>query len=144
MSNTKQLVESIYPAFTRGNLQYVVDLCSEDIVWTGYFGWTELPFMGDFKGKAGVLAFFNSFRLVCKVVTYEWNEFVVDGDLAVVLGLAELQVKSTSKTFVHPWCHVYTFKDGKIERFRGFTGNPSGMALAFNLISESTSPSLAV
>jgi uncharacterized protein len=129
MSTSKIIIEDTYKAFSRGDLQYIVDACAEDVTWS-YYGFPGLPMIGDFQGKSGVKKFFESFRLF-KTLDYMWNEFIVDGDTAVVLGSGNVQVKLTGKTFNHNWCHVYTLKDGKINTFRGFTSNPHGMATAF-------------
>ena len=131
MSSTKQIIEDTYQAFSRGDLEYIVDACAADVVWS-YYGFSGLPVIGDFKGKPGVKQFFESLRFTMKPLNFKWNEFILDGDSAVVLGSAKVQVLSTGKTFDHNWCHVYTFKEGKIATFRGFTSNPYGMANAFS------------
>jgi uncharacterized protein len=132
MSTNKIIIEDTYKAFSRGDLQYIVEACSEDVVWS-YYGFPGLPVIGDFQGKTGVKQFFESFRLF-KTLNYLWNEFIIDGASAVVLGSGKVQVQATGKTFDHNWCHVYTLKEGKIATFRGFTSNPYGMAIAFNAL----------
>jgi uncharacterized protein len=129
MSTNKVIIEDTYRAFSRGDLQYIVSACNDDVRWS-YYGFPGLPVVGVFQGKTGVNQFFESFRLF-KTLDYMWNEFIVDGDAAVVLGSGKVQVKLTGKTFDHNWCHVYTLKEGKIATFRGFTSNPYGMASAF-------------
>ncbi|MDJ0569203.1 MAG: nuclear transport factor 2 family protein [Pleurocapsa sp. MO_192.B19] len=133
INNNKKLVEDTYKAFSRGELQYIVDVCADEVSWS-YYGFPRLPFVGDFQGKAGVKHFFESLRHTIKTRDYEWNEFVIDGDQAVVLGSGKVEVKSTGKEFEHNWCHVYNLKNGRIVTFRGFTSNPHGMAFAFNVL----------
>ncbi|HEY5140618.1 MAG TPA: nuclear transport factor 2 family protein, partial [Methylococcales bacterium] len=127
MSMTKRIIEDTYKAFSQGDLQYIVDACAEDVVWS-YYGFPGLPLIGDFQGKTGVKQFFESLRLTIKPLDHKWNEFIIDGDSTVVLGSAKVAVQSTGKTFDHNWCHIYTLKEGKIATFRGFTSNPYGMA----------------
>jgi ketosteroid isomerase-like protein len=133
MSNNKRIIEDTYKAFSRGDLQYIVDACAEDVVWS-YYGFPGLPLIGNFKGKPGVKQFFESLRLTSKPLDHKWNEFIIDGDSAVVIGTAKVQIQSTGKAFDHTWCHVYTLKEGKIATFRGFISNPYGMAIAFNAL----------
>jgi ketosteroid isomerase-like protein len=105
----------------------------EDVPWS-YYGFPGLPIIENFQGKNGVKQFFESLRLTIKPLDYMWNEFIIDGDSAVVLGSAKVQVQSTGKTFNHNWCHVYTLKEGKIANLQGFSSNPYGMAIAFNAL----------
>jgi uncharacterized protein len=129
MSTNKIIIEDTYKAFSRGDLQYIVDACAENVTWS-YYGLPRVPVTGDFQGKNGVKQFFDSFRLF-KTLDYMCHEFIVDGDAAVVLGSGKVLVKLTQNTFDHNWCHVYTLNDGMIIAFRGFTSNPQGMASAF-------------
>jgi ketosteroid isomerase-like protein len=103
------------------------------VVWS-YHGFPGLPFIGNFNKKPSVRQFFESLRLTIKPLDFKWNEFIIDGDSAVVLGSAKIQVQSTGKIFEHNWCHIYTLKEGKIATLRGFTSNPYGMAIAFNAL----------
>jgi uncharacterized protein len=130
MNTNKIIIEDTYKAFSRGDRQYIVDACVEDVIWR-YYGIPGVPLIGDFQGKAGVKQFFDSLRLTIKTLNHIRNEFIIDGDSVVVLGSAIVHVKTTGKTFEHNWCHVYTIEDGKIAIFRGFTSNPDGMAKAF-------------
>jgi ketosteroid isomerase-like protein len=34
MSNNKRIIEDTYKAFIRGDLQYIVDACAEDVPWS--------------------------------------------------------------------------------------------------------------
>jgi ketosteroid isomerase-like protein len=130
MSTNKVIIEDIFRAFSRGDLQYIVSTCAEDVTWS-YYGFPGLPILGDFQGKNGVKDFFESLRFTIKALNHICNKFIVDGDSIVVLGSASVLVKTTGKIFDHNWCHIYTLKEGKIATFRGFTSNPYGMASAF-------------
>jgi uncharacterized protein len=130
MNNNKNIIEDTYKAFSRGDLQYIVDACDENVSWS-YYGFPGLPVVGDFNGKSGVKQFFQSFGTSIKTLNYKWNEVIVDGESAVVIGTGKVHVITTGKTFDHQWCHVYTLQTDKIATFRGFTSNPLGMANAF-------------
>ncbi len=130
MNNTKKIIDDTYQAFMRGDLEYIVDACIENVDWS-YFGCPGVPLIGNFQDRSGVQKFFDSLRFTIKPLDYQVNEFIVDGDAAVVLGKATVYVQTTGKTFEHHWCHVYTLRSSKIATFRGFTSNPEGMAKAF-------------
>ena len=138
MNSTKKLVENIYKAFTHGDVKYnelsqsTIDICTDEVSWS-YYGFPGLPFIGDFRGKDGVKQFFESLRLTINPLDYKCHELIVDGERAVVLGSAKVLVKPTGKEFEHNWCHVYNLKNERIVDFRGFTSNPHGLALAFNV-----------
>ena len=52
-----KLIKSAYAAFTRGDLQTILDLCSEDLDFQHPMPQTIWPWAGKRKGRAGLAEF---------------------------------------------------------------------------------------
>jgi ketosteroid isomerase-like protein len=110
-----ELVSRGYEAFGRGDLDTVMTLFADDIVWhvPG-----RSPIAGEYHGKDGVLAFFGklmeetggTFRLSVHDVAATDRHA-----LAIIDGHAERHGKSYDFHAIHVW-HL---RDGKAEVFRG-------------------------
>jgi len=51
---------------------------------------------------------------------FEPHEFMEAGEHVTVLGRVKATALDTGKQFESAWGHVFTMKDGKISRWRGF------------------------
>ena len=54
------------------------------------------------------------------IKVFEPREFIEAGDNVVVLGYEQSTARDTGKDFQSQWAHVFTVKNGKITRWRGF------------------------
>lgn len=107
----KGLCQTLYGAFGKGDIQTILDACSEQIVWTGS-GVPGTPLNDSFRGKEGVLAFFGHVGTHCKWTSFVPQRFLQDGNTVVVLGTAKGSV------FHHPeatwnFTHILVFGPDK-------------------------------
>ena len=114
-----ELVRRSYEVFERGDLDAVVADMAEDIEWQQAQG---LPHGGTYRGLADVR------RAVFEPLDAEWwaefhalpNEFVDAGDQVVVLGRYTGRAKRTARPLDVPFVHIWSWRDGKVVRFRQF------------------------
>ena len=107
------VVQQGYEAFGRGDIPGVLELLTEDVVWTMQ-GPSVIPFAGTFRGREGIAEFFTLLDETLEFEQFEPRKFVGQGDTVVVVGYERGLVKPTGRTFEHEWAHVYTLRDGKI------------------------------
>ena len=67
--------------------------------------------------------FFSAITKVEDVTLFEPQEFIEAGDSVTVLGYLEAFALDTKQKFQTEWVHVFTVRDGKITRWRGFTNS---------------------
>jgi ketosteroid isomerase-like protein len=113
------VVQQAYAAFGRGDIPGVLDLLTDDVVWT-LQGPSTIPFAGTRRGREGVAEFFSLVGETLEFQQFEPREFVGQGDTVVVLGYERSLVKATGRRFEQEWAHVYTLRDGKIATGRFF------------------------
>jgi len=117
--NTK-IVQDAYAAFSRGDIQGVLDTLSDDIDWKPVTGAASyVPMAGERRDKKGVADFFKKVGENIKFSQFEPREFISQGDIVVTLG----HYKGTTpggRTFDSDFVMVFTVKNGKVQRFQEF------------------------
>jgi len=53
-----QIIQQAFADFRSGNIQGILDICTDDIVWAGAAN-PGVPITGTFKGNDGVRKFFS-------------------------------------------------------------------------------------
>jgi ketosteroid isomerase-like protein len=116
------VIQQAYAAFGRGDVDGILDLCTDNVVWEGVIGASaNVPQRGIRHGKAEVREFF---RQVAESVTFqrfEPREFIAQGDRVVVLGFYAGTPTSTGKKHESDWVMVFRLTGGKVSEFREFT-----------------------
>lgn len=113
-----ELVEGLYDAFARGDVEQVVSAFDEDIEWVEAEGG---PYGGTYHGPGEVVP--NVFVPLGE----DWSEFVIDpdrfvdgGDTIVALGTYEGTHGETGVRFEAPVAHVWDLDDGAVTRFQQY------------------------
>ena len=117
--NNVQIIQQAYADFGSANIQGILDVCTDDVVWTGAEN-PNVPIAGTFKGKDGVMKFFNALAENVDYSSFEPKEFFSDKDVVIVLGNHAGKVKKTGKSFGHDWCMVFRLRDGKVYHYYVF------------------------
>ena len=113
------VVQQGYEAFGRGDIPAVLELLTDDVVWTEQ-GPSVIPFAGTFRGREGIAEFFTLLDETLEFEQFEPRKFVGQGDTVVVVGYERSVVKQTGRRFEQEWAHVYTLRAGKIATGRFF------------------------
>jgi ketosteroid isomerase-like protein len=114
-----EVVRNVFEAFGRGDIQGLLSLLAEDVVWF-IPGPAEVPFAGERRGHEGALQFFQTLGGAVEFERFEPREFVAQGDKVVAVGFERGRVKATGRTFDNPWALVFTLRDGRVAEFRGY------------------------
>jgi ketosteroid isomerase-like protein len=114
-----EVVRRGYDAFGRGDLDTLLSLFDEGIVWKTP-GPPELPTAGTRRGLQQVAQFFGALNQLFDIQRFEPRTFLADGDRVVVLGEESARVRATGKSLDVSWAHVFTLKDGKVAAFEDY------------------------
>ena len=113
-------VQRLYAAFGRADIATIINGCTPDIAWHCNGRRSDFPTFGHFNGHSGVTGFFKTVAETNAFSEFSPREFYSDGDKVFVLGHYALTVKKTGKSMASDWCHIFTFQDGKVAKFREF------------------------
>jgi hypothetical protein len=110
-----QTVRAAYAAFATGDMPSVLAVLAPDIEWTEAEGF---PYGGTYRGPQAVL------EGVFMRLGQDWDnyaaipdDFLADGERVVAFGHYSGRNKATGRSFVAPFAHVWTFRNGKAVRF---------------------------
>ena len=112
------VIQSMYAAFGRGDVEGLLGLCADDVDWT-MLGSIDLPYIGQFRGKQALLRWFGLVAEFDDIQAFEPREFFAGADHVTVLGWERTRAKPGSGVFETPWVHLFTLRDGKVARFVG-------------------------
>ena len=118
-ANNVQLIQQAFADFGSGNIQGILNILADDVVWGGYEDPT-VPFARTFKGKEGVAQFFKLLSDSVNFTRFEPREFIGQGERVVALGYNSGTAKKMGKSFESEWSFVFTVHNGKLQSFFGY------------------------
>lgn len=112
-----EIIESLYAAFSSGDLDTILALIDEDVIWIESEG---IPYGGTFIGRDAV------FEGVFGKIAEEWDDFTAtvdetfgaDGDRVIVRQRDGGTFKATGKSMEAPAISIWTLDDGRVVQFR--------------------------
>ena len=120
----KEVIEKMFAAFAEGNVEKILETVSEDSVWI-YHGTQIIP-KARFEGKDGARTFFSNILNHTEVLNFEPRQYIVEGDMVVVLGSEHQRVKRSGKELRQQWVQVYTVENDLITRMEEFATSEVG------------------
>jgi uncharacterized protein len=116
MPTNKQIAQSAYEAFSKGDVPSVVALMDDKIEWTEAEGFPLYD--GTFVGPQAVVdGVFMRLGEIGDDFTVTPTRFIAEGDTVVALGTYSWKHRSTGEPAKVQMAHVLTFRDGKIVSF---------------------------
>jgi len=115
------LVESIYAAFGRGDIEFILSRTDPDIEWISGGSHDDFPTLGPRRGVAGTASFFADVAEHDEFTSFEPRQMIPMGEMVVALGHYGITAKKTGKHFESDWAHVFTIRGGMCVRWQEFT-----------------------
>jgi ketosteroid isomerase-like protein len=119
MDNATAVVQKAYEAFGRQDVPAILNLVADQVDWE-LVGPASLAYAGKRKNKKEVADFFAAIPKADEIHAFEPREFIAAGDHVTVLGWEQATAQDSKKKFESEWVHVFTVKNGKVTRWRGF------------------------
>ena len=119
MDNNTTLIQTMYAAFGRGDIQTILDHLAPDVEWT-LNGPEVIPYSGKKVGPSQVVTFFEALASTQDHPKLTIDEYIAQGDKVATVGRYSAVVKSTGKVIDGPVAHIFTIKNGKVVRFLDF------------------------
>ena len=118
MDNHK-LIESLYAAFSRGDLDTMLRNVTDDVEWVE-FGPASIPFTGVHHGRESVKRCLTLVKTTQTDRRVRITEFVSSGDTVVAAIRYSGRVTATGRAFDTSAVQVFTFRSGKVASFRNY------------------------
>ena len=115
-----ELIGKIYKAFTAGDAATILASVGDQTSWINY-GPATVPYAGSRAGKAEIMEFFQAIASSTTGGVVVPEEFIAQGDMVVVTGRYRATVRNTGVEIDTPIAHLFTVRNGKIEKWVGFS-----------------------
>jgi ketosteroid isomerase-like protein len=115
-----EVLRNGYAAFSRGDIEGVVEGFEEDIEFVGPNS-QRTPGAGPHQGKQAVAGLLSGMRERWENLTWTPDEFVSEGETVVVLGHMEGKAKPTGAEVKVPFVHVWRMRGGRVRRGQALT-----------------------
>lgn len=126
-STSVELVQSLYAAFGRGDVPYILSRVAPDCDWIN--AGEGIPAAGHYRGPEGAAEFFQKLAATEDITRFEPREYFVNGDDVVAYGFEECRVRANGKVVSTNWMMLFRVRDGMVTRWESFY-NTAGYALA--------------
>jgi ketosteroid isomerase-like protein len=120
MGEALNVVQQAYEAFGRQDIPALLNLVADEVDWK-FVGPASLPHCSLRRSPAEVADFFTALGSVEDLTVFEPREFIEASENVTVLGYLEGYARDTNQKFQSEWVHVWTVRNGKITRHRGFS-----------------------
>jgi hypothetical protein len=120
MSENIHLIRSLYGAFGRGDVNYILANLDPSIVWASNGDGGRIPWGGERRGHAGAASFFQALADNLDFEVFEPRLFMDCASAVTVLGRTRARMKAGGGVFDCEWAHVFTLQNGKLARFQEF------------------------
>jgi len=107
-------VESIYDAFRRGDIPYIVNQVAPDVFWRQP---ASVPWGGDYIGAGEVGRFFGRLNEVAETTGFDIEENIEAGDQVVTYGFYSSRNRATGKPSRARFVFRWQFAGGKVVRY---------------------------
>lgn len=117
-NSPKTVVERMFQAFGKGDVEEFLATVSDDTVWI-YHGTQIIP-KDKFEGKEGVRKFITSILNNTEVLSFRPERYICEDNSVVVVGSEHQRVKSSGKELKQKWVQIYTVENELITKMDEF------------------------
>jgi ketosteroid isomerase-like protein len=123
-TNTATL-QSVYAAFNSGDIQGVLANVDSNAKWVNY-GPSPIPYCGEFSGR--IPDFFAAIGATTTGGNVAIDRYIASGDIVVTQGRYTATVRGTAAKLDSPIAHNFTFRNGKITSWTGYSDTAAILA----------------
>jgi uncharacterized protein len=115
-----ETVRAIYDAFGRGDVDAILERCTDDVDWSSDAAIAVAPWQGPKRGKAELPSFFAGIAQTGPVNEFTPLSFTSNNNDEVMVFLRyAFTVTATGKDVATNLHHFWRFRDGKVAYYRG-------------------------
>jgi len=115
--NIDFISENVYANFQSGNIAGLMDVIADDVAWNHHGPRDQVPFSGNWNGKAGAGEQLQAFVGDTETEKFDLQGIYAGGDKVIALIQEGCRVKSTGNSYETLVAHIWTVRDGMIVQF---------------------------
>jgi uncharacterized protein len=110
-------IESIFDAFTRGDVPHIVGLVAPDVAWNQTMA---VPWGGRYHGPNGVVEFFTKLGTAAETTAFVVRENIESGNDVFSFGTHESIIRATGKPAKVDWMFRWRVEHGRVTRYDAY------------------------
>lgn len=119
------VVQTIYSAFNRGDVQTILSNSADNAEWVNY-GPGAVPYFGNFSAR--IPDFFKAIGETTTGGSVAVDRYVASGEVVFCEGRYTATVRDTGAKISAPIAHVFTLRDGKVISWKGYSDSAAVLA----------------
>ncbi len=120
MPTPTQIVQEMYAAYGRGDMDALKATLAADIEWI-YHGTKEIRHAGQYRGRDGVMKFFDNVNAHIEYLDFQPRQFIAQKNMVVVLGWEKQKILCNGQTLEQNWVQIYTLSNELIEKMEEYS-----------------------
>ncbi len=112
-------VTEIYGRYAAGDREALYEALTPDAKWLS-IGEGALPWAGEYRGREGVETYFSRLEAEAKVVGYEVEQVIAQGEWVAVLAWATVRYEATGCTHRYAKADFVKLNGDRVVEFREF------------------------
>ncbi len=113
-----QLVQSLFDAFGRGDIPFILERVSPECRWTT--PGLAVPYAGTYRGRDGAAQFFTRLAEAEEFLAFEPRQFFADGERVIALGYEKCRVRRTGKEASTEWAMLFRVQNGHVVEYQSW------------------------
>lgn len=122
-----QTIDSVYAAFTRGDIPHILGLVAPDASWRQS---KYVPWGGDYTGTSGAAEFFTRLNEHSQTTGFVVNESFELGNQVFSFGRHECVMRATGKLAVVPFMFRWRVENGQIVSYDSYVDSGAAFTAA--------------
>ncbi|WP_147292651.1 nuclear transport factor 2 family protein [Undibacter mobilis] len=118
---TRAVLANLLAAFVSGDRERLIACYGDDVDWLFMAPASVFPFAGRRHGKAEVGKGFSALFENYRIISYQTEAMLADGDWASTLADGQFLQKDTGRTIRIRTGNFYRFNNGLVVQYRGIT-----------------------
>ncbi len=119
--DTRVALADLLDAFASGDRERLAACYDDEVDWLFIAPASVFPFAGVRHGKVDVIQGFGLLFESYRIIEYQTDTMLVDGDWASTLSHGQMLQLATGRIIRIRTGNFYRFRDGKVIEYRGFT-----------------------
>jgi ketosteroid isomerase-like protein len=138
MSDYTQLTQDILMAWGKGDMDFMLNSLSDDMVLTEYQA-PGVAMGGIWKGKDGFLGFLQALNQTLEFREFVPQQFIAQGSKVVIVGYEVMVARSTGTEYRNEWIHVWEYEGDKLARIYAYN-DTAAVATAIGVLTPAAAP----
>jgi ketosteroid isomerase-like protein len=127
MSNLIAIVQDMYAAFGRGDVDTILAKCDPNVLWE-FEGPAEIKAAGIRHGTVGARAFFEGIAAEQSEPSLRIDSWISSDDMVATFGRYECTLRANGKHVSTPIAHYFAFRNGRVVHYQNLLNTAAFVA----------------